>query len=342
MVCYHPLKGFLIGKTANGKDDYKIVSYQTDHIEFYNNTWKCASCDLVSSFSERVVRDFIEIPCGQCIGCRLDYSRQWADRCLVEMKDHSSNYFLTLTYDDAHLPINEYLDKETGAVEPIATLVKRDFQLFMKRLRKNYKYDNKLRFFAAGEYGEHTARPHYHAIIFGLILDDLIFYKRLGDFNYYTSPFLDGVWKNGYVVVASANWATCAYVARYIVKKQKGETKSIYSDFNFEPEFSLMSRKPGIGKDFFDKNYQRFIEEDKIFISTPEGSKDLKLNKYYRRLLDGVDPEESIVVKERLARAARNIHYHKQLKSSQSYLDLLSSEELNKLDKVKILKRGDF
>ncbi len=258
MSCYHPLKGFQIGLTPSGKPDYKIVSYDTDHVEIkFNGSADACPSATRSAYARRIVTDFIEIPCGRCIGCRLDYSRQWADRCILEMKEHDSSYFVTITYDDEHLPLRSWVDTETGECGNVSTLLKRDFQLFMKRLRKAYslKYSNPLRYFAAGEYGNTTLRPHYHAIIFGLILDDLQFYKTYNGFNYYNSAFLDSCWQNrGFIVVAKACWETCAYTARYIMKKQKGNSASVYEYYNLEPEFSLMSRKPGIGRSYFDKN----------------------------------------------------------------------------------------
>ena len=124
MSCYHPLKGFVIGKTAAGKDKYKICSYNTDHVEVLDNG------EIVVSDSpgcwpfgvKRVVRDFVQIPCGRCIGCRIDYSRAWADRCMLEMMDHKSNYFLTLTYNDESLEKlrKQGVNPETGEVTNFA------------------------------------------------------------------------------------------------------------------------------------------------------------------------------------------------------------------------------
>ena len=115
----------------------------------------------------------VPLPCGQCIGCRIDYSRQWANRCLLELKYHDSAWFCTFTYDDDHVPRTYYPDPETGEAIPALTLQKRDFQLLMKRIRKKFEND-KIRFFMSGEYGSQTFRPHYHAILFGLHLDDLL------------------------------------------------------------------------------------------------------------------------------------------------------------------------
>ena len=100
----------------------------------------------------------IPVPCRTCLGCRIDYSREWANRMCLEMLCSGQACFITLTYNNSSLPLTKDL---------IPTLCKRDWQLFMKRLRKAFP-DRKLRFYMCGEYGSHTLRPHYHAIIFGL------------------------------------------------------------------------------------------------------------------------------------------------------------------------------
>lgn len=342
MVCYHPLKAFPIGKTVKGKLENRITGYDVDHVELIHGKWLEAPSTLVSPYAQKVVKDFIRIPCGRCIGCRLDYSRQWADRCMLEMKYHESSYFVTLTYDDEHMPINDYVDTNTGVCGKVASLRKRDFQLFMKSLRKNYKYDNRLRYFMAGEYGNQTRRPHYHAIIFGLKLDDLVFYKQRNGFTYYNSKFLDDCWdKKGFVVVAKACWETCAYTARYIMKKQKGEESSIYKDYNFEPEFTLMSRKPGIGRKFFDEKGSAIFDTDFVSISTPEGGKNIYPSRYYKKLLEDIDPEKFIKVREKGLATSDNIYYHKCRATSQTYLDMLASEEEVKKNCVGSLKRKD-
>lgn len=215
----------------------------------------------------------------------------------MELESHDSAYFVTLTYAPGNAPVP--FDPETGECKDWFTLDKKDFQLFMKRLRKEFSND-KIRFFACGEYGDTTARPHYHAILYGLHLDDLEFYKSspLG-FSYYNSPRLEKVWKYGYAVVTQVTWETCAYVARYVLKKRNGKEASYYSDLWIQPEFVLMSRKPGIGREYFEKhpgiydyNYINLATEkggiqfappryfDKLYeIENPEGFKDLKLKR---------------------------------------------------------------
>lgn len=230
------------------------------------------------------------VPCGHCMGCRLDRARVWADRMLLELKDN--NYkalFVTLTYNDAHLPVAwhvgyNYYDGFYEDVDPLvlyddeewiaasagapATLSIRDTQLFMKRLRRSFK-DRRLRFFLAGEYGPRTHRPHYHAIIYGLTLSD---FKdcRIKDFNKlgqprYISKSFEKIWGNGYCVLAPVNWNTCAYVSRYTMKKvYKSEDPKAYASDQLPP-FCTMSRRPGIGllhaDDLLQKGDKAFIRD---------------------------------------------------------------------------------
>lgn len=341
MVCYHPLKAWPVGLTNKNKIKYRITSYETDHIEIDNNNHiSIANNNYISPYADQVIYEFKEVPCGHCIGCRLDYSRQWADRCLLEMKQHKESYFVTLTYNDENLKLNEFVDESSGVVNSIATLDKRDFQLFMKRLRKNYKLNNKLRFFAAGEYGDHSLRPHYHAIIFGLHLDDLILYSQnnLGQ-NLYTSKFLEDTWQKGFVVVAPASWETCAYVARYMLKKQKGESAAVYEQYNFEPEFTLMSRKPGIGRDFWEQRGSSMFDTDCIFVSTPEGGKKFYPGRYYKKLFEAFDEENFLRYKELKELVNRDIVRVKSSSTSKTYLDMLETEENVRKVACKALKR---
>lgn len=342
MTCYHPLKGFQIGVTVAGRPDYKICSYDTDHVEYNGKCWSACLSPRHSIFSSRFVDEFIEIPCGHCIGCRLDYSRQWADRCMLEMQEHESSYFITLTYDDMHLPLTSWLDKETGECGTISTLIKRDFQLFMKRLRKSYKYDNKIRYFACGEYGSQSLRPHYHAIVFGLKLDDLVFYKQCNGFKYYNSEFVSKCWQNkGFVVVAPATWETCAYTARYVMKKQNGASASVYGYYNIESEFSLASRRPGIGRKYFDDHCDTIFDCDFISLSTPDGSKQIKPCRYFKKLLQQFDEDSFLDFKIRKEECIESIKDLKLSRTSNNYLDMLSTAESVKLASISALKRKE-
>lgn len=329
MACYSPLKGYAIGKTINGKTDYHITSYDTIMYDCDGN-----------------IREYVEIPCGRCIGCRLQYSRMWADRCLAESTLHDDSYFVTLTYDDYNIPKSNYdIDKETGEVKTSCTLVKRDFQLFMKRLRKNYKYDNNLRFYMAGEYGSQTARPHYHAIIYGLKLDDLKLYKRtpLG-FNLYNSEFVNECWQHkGHVVIAEVTWETCAYTARYIMKKQTGsKAEEVYERYNIIPPFTLMSRRPGIAKEFYEQNKERLIKFGEVDISTKKGGKKIKSVKYFNKFLEIEYPDEYNIKSESTKKHLEVIKKKKLEQTSVSYLEMLNNEKEVKEKRIERLKRGEI
>ena len=179
--------------------------------------YKPISADSKQVYTDFIIKDYVEIPCGKCIGCRLAYSKEWANRCVLESKGWKNNYFITLTYAPDTLPLNE----EFGN----ATLKPKDLQDFMKRLRiewqRKHGHDN-VRFYACGEYGSKTHRPHYHILAFNLPLYDLEELKKTdnGDMLY-ISREIDKIWGKGNTWVGEVNWNTCAYVARYIMKKQK-------------------------------------------------------------------------------------------------------------------------
>ncbi len=218
MPCYQPLKAFVIGVKENGKKDLKIYGNKVDHIELMSNgSYKPALSYTRTPSAYKVIREFIEVPCGRCIGCRLQKSKDWANRCLLELDYHESSYFVTLSYDNEHVHHSEFINDD-GVVTDILTCKKRDFQLFMKRLRKAFP-EQFIRYFACTEYGETTARPHCHAILFGLKLDDLrpIKVTELGD-TLYTSDTLASIWQNGIVSLGEVTWESCAYAARYVAK----------------------------------------------------------------------------------------------------------------------------
>lgn len=344
MTCYHPLKGFPVGKTANGKTAYKITSYDVDYVyrQLGNEVWRCGNGIAPSLPNYVVVYNFVEIPCGKCIGCRLKYSRDWADRCMLEAKKYDENYFVTLTYSEENVPMSDYFDEDTGELSHMNTLRKRDFQLFMKRLRK--KYGDGIRFFSAGEYGSTTFRPHYHAILFNIHFDDLeLMYERDG-YRYYKSESLNKVWKNGFCIVSTCTWETCAYVARYVCKKRSDDDTDRYLDdfyqrYGLEKEFVLMSRRPGIARDFFDSNKEDIYKYDELFVSTSKGSQKRKPPRYFDKLFEELYPDEFAFVKANRKNVAE---LHKNLKmkeTSLSYTDMLKSEEENKLSSIRQLKR---
>jgi hypothetical protein len=202
MACFHPILG-MRSRTMSANGKYPIVF---DHREGYT--------DLP-----------VEVPCGQCIGCRIDRSRSWAIRCVHESLMHERNCFITLTYDDVHLP-------EDGSVHL------EDFQLFMKRLRK--KYGCSIRFFHCGEYGEKLSRPHYHAILFGFDFEDKESFRRNKGSNYFISQSLASLWPFGFHVIADCNFSTIYYTTKYCLKKVVGKRADEHYQGR-KPEYVTMS-----------------------------------------------------------------------------------------------------
>ena len=363
MPCYHPLKAFPVGFNPSGKVKYKICSYDIDHVEVLKNG---SAVPCVGSFrgscAERVVNDFVEIPCGKCVGCRLEYSRQWANRCMLEMQYYNPEdcWFVTLTYDDAHLPVTYCNDPDTGEAFPVFTTSTRDVQLFFKRLRKRFS-DCKIRYFGCSEYGPANQRPHYHFILFGLHLDDVYLWSRskLG-YQYFRSPSLERVWSfpvrdasgvsvksagptpAGFVMLGHVDWDCCAYVARYVMKKLYGDDSEFYDQFNLERPRAFMSRKPGIGRQYYDDNKYDVFGKEYINLSTSKGGLKFRPPKYYQDLFELDEPDWSAQLKEsRKARAEDR----KQAMLSQTDLDyqsmlLVAEQSVN--NRIKVLKRKEL
>lgn len=248
MACYHPLKAF---KTTDGRI-------------------------LFNKGPEFSVP--LELACGQCIGCRIDKSQQWATRINHEAQFHQDKVFLTLTYAPEKLP-------------PLGTLVPRDLTLFLKRLR--FKHPSaRIRYFACGEYGENTARPHYHVILFGYSFPDKRPHSKTGQgHQQYVSEELDQIWSHGQCMIGSVNWSSAAYVARYVIKKVNGaKADEHYRKLDPEtgelvpihPEFIRMSRRPGIGAEFYEKFKGDLYPSDFAVVS----GKKKTVPRYYDRLLE--------------------------------------------------------
>jgi len=232
------------------------------------------------------------VPCGRCIGCRLERSRQWAVRIMDEARYHKSNSFLTLTYDDAHLV---YGGNTTG------TLVKDHLQKFWKRLRKSY---GTLRYFACGEYGSITNRPHYHACLFGLdFKDERKLYSTSRDSNLYRSDSLNTLWGHGHVTIGDLTFESAAYVARYITGKKLGKDASYYEIEGIEPEYSTCSLKPGIGAKFFEEFHSDIYPHDLVI---SRGVK-CKPPRYYDKLLQKCNQSQYDLIKSTRAALLNNV-----------------------------------
>lgn len=238
----------------------------------------------------------LKVPCGRCIGCRLERSRQWAVRCVHEMHSHLVSSFVTLTYAPENTP-------------PGGSLRKSDHQKFIKKLRRA-RPDLQVSYFLCGEYGDLSARPHYHAILFGVDFPDKRWLKngRNGD-KLYRSAELDKLWSLGFASVGEATFESAAYCARYVMKKVTGPGAREHYRFtdpatgeliDREPEYLAVSLKPAIGKRWISR-FQEEVYPDDFVVS--RGGK-AKPPRYYDKFHESVDPEVMRQVKlDRVSRA---------------------------------------
>jgi len=248
----------------------------------------------------------MEVPCGQCLGCRLRRSQEWATRMVHEAQMHEENSFITLTY--AEEPADKSINVE-------------HFQKFMKRLRKHYN-GKKIRFFHCGEYGkvyqadgltpsphpisdgrEALGRAHYHAILFGLDFKDKELLKVDKGNKHYKSETLRKLWGHGHVVVGDVTRESAAYVARYVMKKVNGEMaedyyKKVGEDgevFPVKPEYTTMSRRPGIGESWYRKYKNDLFPHDECIVQ----GKKVPVPQYYLKKLKEEQPHTHEVIKEK-------------------------------------------
>lgn len=305
MPCYHPLSAWRGPFLKSGKRS--VVFKRND--------------------ADAALEPFeLKLPCGQCVGCRLERSRQWAIRCMHEASLYDRNCFLTLTFDRAHLPVDGSLSVRT-------------FQLFMKKLRRAYAGSN-IRFFHCGEYGERLGRPHYHACIFNFDFPDKYLWSVRDEFRYYRSPSLEKIWSHGFALISDVTFESAAYVARYIMKKVTGVSADGHYQ-GLKPEYVTMSRRPGIGKKWFDKFKDDLYPHDYALV---RGMK-VRPPKFYDSQYEISDPEEFKKVKQaRVSRAtvmvpAFNDVLRKVQLIDDNGSDRLAVKEVCKLASVKSLIR---
>lgn len=314
MPCYHPLHGYR-SRSINPTGKRNIVFNQSEGY-----------------------KDFpVSVPCGQCIGCRLERSRQWAIRCVHEASLHETNSFITLTYSPEHIPKDN-------------SLVLKHYQDFMKRLRFTFDHEDNndlgivqknIRFFHCGEYGEESARPHYHACLFNCDFPDKVlapWRRRPGANPLYVSPTLARLWPNGIHSVGNLTFQSAAYVARYITKKISGGDALLHYNTidsrgeilaERKPEYVTMSRRPGIGNGWFKKYKGDVYPHDFVILN----EKKLKPPKYYDRLLEREDALLLEKIKSQRATLA-------QLQIENNNAIRLDVREKIQLEKFKRLKRS--
>lgn len=228
----------------------------------------------------------LQVPCGKCEGCQVDKSRIWAVRMYHEMSLHEQSCFLTLTYAD-----NDQLliDKE-------------HLQKFVRALRDKHF---KLRYFACGEYGDQTRRPHYHMVLFG---HDFLAGSYEINSQLYGNKYLEAVWKRGNVVVAPLSFDAICYVAGYVTKKM-----------GKDDGFQLMSRKPGIGKGWLVKYKDELIRNGFVVIDGQKLNIPSQYMKWFEREFEEVKEKRQENAKhyswEELAAKRANIRAKLKLKT---------------------------
>lgn len=277
--------------------------------------------------------EFYPVPCGSCNYCKLKKAKLWAARCTLESTNWKYNYFITLTYDDEHLPLVDNYDHKLGSLEKRSNLVVRDLQLFFKRFRK---LGYKLKYLASGEYGTQTERAHYHLIVFTDRPLQLKYYKLNENQDIlFTSETISKLWPYGFNVVAEFTPATAAYVARYTLKKQLKQKYSFQKQ-NYKQEFLLCSR--GIGFSNILNNIKHIADNKYISYSFQNNVQYMQVWNYAIKKLEelGYEKEALELISFYRAKAARvnkvnNIGYQNWVNKNDNlkYLFWLKSKKLN-------------
>lgn len=303
MSCYHPYKLFDVGdRTPDGKIKYFMAPFYFDEIRKKNGVF---------------TREYKVARCGKCIGCRLDKAKEWSVRCVLESKYHEYNYFITLTYEDN----NE------------ASLIKKDLQDFLKRIRKRIY----CRYFGCGEYGEQSMRRHFHLLLFcDDPIEDLKYWYNRNGKPTYKSDWLTERWSHGLVDITTFSYKTAGYVARYCCKKMNTDNR-LFEGLDLEAPYIVMSRRPGIGAQFF-KDHKEIYECDELFISNEDTVIKTKPPFYFDKLLEKIDPDLLTQVKE--ARELNGFLSQAMFKADIDYESYLQAQERSKLKSIKKLNRG--
>lgn len=241
--------------------------------------YRLASGEVVFAERGNVVQ-LLQVPCGRCVGCRIGRARSWSLRCVHEASLHDRNCFVTLTYSPDKLP-------------PFGSLRYRDFQLFVKRLRKEF-FPEPIRYFVCGEYGEGLERPHYHACLFGVDFPDKVRLSLLGKRSGWRSATLERLWGHGHTHLGDLNVRSAGYAARYVLKKVTGAAaephyQAVDSDGvigSRVPEFARMSLRPGVGAGWFER-YATDLSGDYV---VHDGSK-YGVPRYYDKLTKRASPD---------------------------------------------------
>lgn len=232
----------------------------------------------------------VTVPCGHCLGCRSDQARNWAVRLVHHGAIESPAWFVTLTYAPDKVP-------EHGSLDPSHP------HDFLRRLRR-LPEAGKLTYYLAGEYGEHTFRPHYHAVLFRCPFRDRELLIRRNDAPVYVSESLTETWGHGLCEFTALNFAAARYVAAYVRKKVSPRADAEHYTrvdpdtgelVELVPEFSRMSRRTALGRTWLERYWRDVYPRDYVAIEGQE----LKPPRYYDKWMDKNYPRLMMEVREK-------------------------------------------
>lgn len=263
MSCEHPILAYDYGIDAiTGKHKVKMVPrrLQVGHLKD------------IEEYYGRDSENLLLLPCGKCPSCRMAKMKEWSVRCELEARLYDRNCFVTLTYDEEHCP--KYLRKD-------------DLKQFIKALR-NKGFD--IRYFACGEYGTKTGRPHYHIVLFNFLPDDVKPYaKSHSGGMMMSSRLIDECWKHrGITTIQDFDTGFAAYVAGYVAKK---EIQELPDDFKGHEPFLLMSRRPGLGYGYLKDNAHGLYRTQNVVL---KNGKVGFLPRYFKKIM-GDDFDFSLI-----------------------------------------------
>lgn len=298
MTCFHPLYAYPARPAGPQLDEHnrEVPVARPAWLDAELGTAKRSRSLVFSAKDSYAGARAIKIPCGQCIGCRLAKSQDWATRIMHEAQLFEDNCFITPTFSDQHLP-----DDYSVSV--------RTHQLFIKRFRQ--LWGGPMRYFGCGEYGGLRQRPHYHDIFFGVHFEDRYPWMRspAGELLY-RSPLLERAWPFGHVLIGSVTRQSAAYVARYVIKKITGEPAAEHYTrchpvtgevCKVRPEFIVMSRRPGIGAGWYERFASDAFPSDFVVMD----GRRVPVPAFYKRRLDAEDERTALRILAKRKAAGR-------------------------------------
>lgn len=310
MVCYHPIRCCYSKShyAKTGKKDIKLClheDFDDNHNVIKNEKWLLNEKEYPHALYE-----YLNIPCKKCIGCRSDNASMWSMRAYHESILHKKNCFITLTYNNE---AGDLLD------DPLCmySLRYRHFQLFMKKLRKEFPQEH-IGYIVCGEYGHKNGRAHWHAILFNFDFPDKELVYESKGFPHYKSEILNRLWSKyivntktfvpiGFCDLANVDYDCCSYVSQYVMKKLPDIVTSPIVSYDDEgipirleeraPVLVKTSRNPSIGLDWFVKYGKNAVERG--FCYSPSNKKfRLKVPQYYYDKFEEFYPERSKEIQE--------------------------------------------